>query len=252
MGVATIAVNVFIQTIADKTGYIDSPEAKFAEETLYLPDSFWCFDPMTVETEPNELPALTAGHVTFGCTNNFGKITGLTLDLWSAVMNAVPGSTLLLRAPSEGARRRVLDRLAQNGISRERVEFAGKLPRQDYWKFYHRIDINLDATPYNGHVTTMDSLYMGVPMVSLAGGMPLARAGYSILSNVGLGDFAAHERGRFVEIAVAAANDLTRLSELRATLRDRMKRSPMMDAAGFTRNIEKLYRQAWRKWCANR
>ena len=233
--------------------YIDSPEAVFRETTLFLPDSFWCFDPEVAEevnAEVNPLPALAAGHVTFGCTNNFGKITNLTLDLWSEVLKAVPNSRLLLRAPTSRTRQRVLDRLVGNGIDSSRIEFGGKLPRQQYWELYHRIDVNLDATPYNGHVTTMDSAYMGVPMVSLAGEMPLARAGYSILSNLGLVDFVAHDPRQYVQIAARVAGDLARLSDLRSLLRGRIKASPLMDAPAFTRNIEGLYRQAWRQWCA--
>jgi predicted O-linked N-acetylglucosamine transferase (SPINDLY family) len=234
--------------------YIDHPNVVFRDKTMYMPDSFWCFDPMVVEeveAQVNPLPALTNGYITFGCTNNFGKITGLTLDLWSAILSAVPKSRLLLRAPTEQTRQRVLDRIAQSGVGSARIEFATKLPRQQYWELYNRIDINLDATPYNGHVTTMDSAYMGVPMVSLAGGMPLARAGFSILSNLGLCELVAHDPQTYVRIAVELANNLPRLSDLRAILRDRIKSSALMDAPRFTRNIEALYRQAWRQWCAS-
>src|SRR5258706_7728649 len=102
---------------------------------------------MGVGAGVKEPPARAVGHITFGCTNNFAKITGLTLDLWARVLTAVPGSRLLLRAPTEKARQRVLDRLASGGVDAAPLEFAGKLPRQQYWEVYHRIDINLDATP---------------------------------------------------------------------------------------------------------
>lgn len=230
--------------------FIDHPHAVFAEKTLCMPDSFWCYDPGTVDARPNELPARSAGYVTFGCTNNFAKISGLTLGLWARALTQVPGSRLLLRAPTENARRRVLDRLAAGGVDPARVEFAAKLPRQQYWEFYNRIDINLDATPYNGHVTTMDSLYMGVPMVSLAGGMPLARAGYSILSNVGLAELVAHDADGYVRTAVALADDPDRAAALRASLRDRIRASPLMDARRYTRNWEAHVRECWRAWCA--
>ena len=240
-----------MQRIGDR--FIDAPEAVFRDRTVHLPDSFWCFDPEVVEkveAEVNPLPALKAGYVTFGCTNNFGKITGLTLDVWAQILTSVPGSRLLLRAPTPRTRQRVVDRLARGGVDPARVEFAGKLPRQQYWELYNRIDINLDATPYNGHVTTMDSAYMGVPMVSLAGGVPLARAGYSILSNLGLPEFVAFDAPGYVRIAVEAAANLARLSDLRGSLRERIRSSPLMDAVRFTRNIEAIYRRAWREWCA--
>jgi protein O-GlcNAc transferase len=113
---------------------------------------------------------------------------------------------------------------------------------------YHRIDIGLDSFPYNGHTTSLDSFWMGVPVVTRVGQSAVSRAGWCQLSNLRLSELAGQTSDQFVRIAVELATDLPRLNELRATLRQRMERSPLMDAERFARNIEAAYRQMWRKW----
>ena len=123
-------------------------------------------------------------------------------------------------------------------------------PRRRYFGIYERIDVALDPFPYGGGTTTCDALWMGVPVVSLAGQTAVGRGGLSILSNVGLPELVAADAEQYVRIAVELAHDLSRLSELRATLRDRMQASPLMDAPRFARNVEAAYREMWRRWCA--
>jgi len=135
-------------------------------------------------------------------------------------------------------------------IGAERVEFAGFLPRWEYLELYHRIDLALDPFPCNGMTTTCDALWMGVPVVTLPGEMPVSRAGLSILSTVGLAELAASSEEDYVRIAVELVADLPRLAELRATLRPRMQASPLMDAPRFARNVEAAYRLMWKRWCA--
>jgi len=115
---------------------------------------------------------------------------------------------------------------------------------------YHRIDVVLDSFPYNGHTTSLECFWMGVPVVTLMGETVVSRAGWCQLSNLGLGELAAQTPGQFVSIAVKLADDLPRLQELRSTLRGRMERSPLMDAPKFARSIEAAYRQMWRTWSA--
>jgi protein O-GlcNAc transferase len=114
---------------------------------------------------------------------------------------------------------------------------------------YRGIDILLDTFPYNGHTTSFDALWMGVPVVSLAGSTAVSRGGLSILSNIGLPDLVASTPEQYVRIAAALAHDLPRLTNLRSTLRERMERSPLMDAPRFACNVESAYREMWRKWC---
>jgi predicted O-linked N-acetylglucosamine transferase (SPINDLY family) len=116
-------------------------------------------------------------------------------------------------------------------------------------RLYQQIDIALDPFPCGGGITTCDALWMGVPVVSLVGNTAVGRAGFSILSNVGLPELAARDTEQYVDIAVAMAQDLPRLADLRTTLRDRMRNSPLMDASRFARNVEAAYRAMWCRWC---
>src|SRR5262249_34265245 len=145
-------------------------------------------------------------------------------------------------------RHEVLNQL--EGISPGRIELVEKRPRLEYLRLYHRIDLCLDTFPYNGHTTTLDAYWMGVPTISFCGTTAVSRAGFSQASNLRLTDLVATTPDQFIKIAVALAGDLPRLRDLRSTLRQRMETSPLMDGKRFARDIEKVYRELWRKWCA--
>jgi predicted O-linked N-acetylglucosamine transferase (SPINDLY family) len=162
----------------------------------------------------------------------------------------VDRSRLLILADKGSNRDRTLEFFASEGVSGDRIEFLGHRPRMQYLELYHQIDIGLDTFPANGHTTSMDSFWMGVPVVTLAGQAAIGRGGVSILSNLSLPELIAQTADEFVTIAVAMANDLNRLSSLRSTLRERMQRSPLMDAPRFARYIEAVYRTMWQHWCA--
>jgi protein O-GlcNAc transferase len=225
----------------------DQTDAESTEKSVRLPHTFWCIDPeaMGLGQMPavNELPALTAGHVTFGCLNNFCKINQPLLHLWASVLDAVPGSRMLILAPP-GARRHWVCQ-----ILGDRVEFVSRQVRMEYLKFYNRIDLGLDTLPYNGHTTSLDSLWMGVPVVTCVGRTVVGRAGLSQLSNVSLPELAATTPEQFIELAVKLAADLPALADVRRSLRRRMQASALMDAAGFARDIESAYRRMWLTWC---
>jgi protein O-GlcNAc transferase len=235
--------------------YLDPPavrqdESYYSEQSVHLAQTYWCYRPL-IQTPPlNPLPALQAGYITFGCMNNFSKVTAPTLAAWSRVLQAVPRGRLVLHALAGSHRDRVRDYFAQHGVSPERLTFADKVSTEDYFRFYEQIDVALDPFPYGGGTTTCDALWMGVPVVSLAGRTGVGRGGVSILSNVSLPDLVARDTEQYVRIAVALAGDLPRLSNLRATLRERMKGSPLMDAPSFARDVEAAYRLMWRRWCA--
>jgi predicted O-linked N-acetylglucosamine transferase (SPINDLY family) len=164
-------------------------------------------------------------------------------------LKSLPQARLLLHANSGSHRDGVRTLFAEHGVAAERLTFADRVSRAEYSRLYHRIDVALDPFPYGGGTTTCDALWMGVPVVSLAGQTAVGRGGFSILSNVGLADLVAYDPKQYVRIAVELANDLPRLCELRATLRDRMQRSPLMNAPRFARNVEAAYREMWRRWC---
>ncbi|HEU5076076.1 MAG TPA: tetratricopeptide repeat protein [Polyangiaceae bacterium] len=230
--------------------YLDPPRAPlpYSETSLWLPHTFWCYDPLTREPPVNELPALASGHVTFGCLNNFMKVHRGVLELWARVLGRVPRSQLLLRAPLGWARSFSLEVLDAAGITSDRVEFVDVQAHEAYLETYHRIDIALDTFPYNGHTTSLDAFWMGVPVTTLVGDTIVGRAGLCQANNLGLPELVAHGSEEFVEIGVGLANDLVRLRALRSGLRQRILDSPLMDAPRFTRDLESLYRKAWQDW----
>jgi predicted O-linked N-acetylglucosamine transferase (SPINDLY family) len=229
--------------------YLDPPgmnDSFYSERSVRLPHSFWCYYTEGDRPPLNPLPALERGFVVFGCLNNHVKVNAEVLALWKRVMEAVPNSKLLLAAPHGEHRKRVC---SQMQLEEGRVQFAGKLPREAYLETYQLIDICLDTFPYNGHTTSLDSFWMGVPVVTLCGRSAVSRAGFSQASNLGLTELVANTPDEFVRIATELAENFARLSEIRGTLRQKMLRSPLMDAVGFTRGIEWAFREMWREWC---
>jgi predicted O-linked N-acetylglucosamine transferase (SPINDLY family) len=233
--------------------YLDPPgadESICSEKTVRLPNTFWCYDPQIGRELPiSTLPAMGGNVITFGCLNNFCKTNDAILNLWANMLREIRGSRLLLLAHEGSHRQRTMHRLGQVGIDPSRIEFVSPRPRREYLELYHRIDIGLDSFPYNGHTTSLDSFWMGVPVVTLMGETAVSRAGWCQLSNLRLPELAARTPEQFVEIAVALAGDLPRLQALRASLRQRMENSPLMDAPKFAREMEAAYRSIWRTWC---
>ena len=237
-------------THADPPG---TTEHLHTEQLVRLPDCAWCFRPSDHSPPVGSPPTARSGHITFGCFNARPKITAEMLDLWSNLLLEAPGSRLLLKNPGFGdpsVQLRTRELLAKAGVAHERVELLGRVPTvAEHLAQYGRVDIALDTFPYNGTTTTCDALWMGVPVVTLAGRTHAARVGVSLLSNVGLPELIAANAGDYIRIAVHLAADTTRLAELRAMLRERMASSPLMDAPRFARNVEHAYREMWRAWC---
>lgn len=228
---------------------IPDSELRSAEQ-IYLIDSFWCYGPSDSEVAIHALPTQSSGRIAFGCLNNFCKVNEPMLKLWARVLKQTEDSTLTILTDEGRHRQRVLEILMQEGIETRRVEFVSPRPRRQYLELYHGLDIVLDTFPYNGHTTSLDALWMGVPVVSLVGQRAVSRAGLSQLTNLGLSELVACTEEDYVRIATRLAGDLPRLAELRRTLRPHMEKSVLMDAPRFARQIESAYRAMWRKWCA--
>jgi predicted O-linked N-acetylglucosamine transferase (SPINDLY family) len=230
----------------------DAAWSESVETPIRLPDSWFCFAPIEAP-EPTVVPALRTGQITFGSLNNFCKINEGVLRLWASALQAVEGSRLLLSCPAGSTQSRVRDYFAGHGIAADRLELVARTAtRTEYLELYQQIDIGLDSFPYHGGTTTCEALWMGVPVVSLAGQTAVSRLGLSVLTNVGLPELVALSEDEYVRIAVKLARDLPRLEDWRAKLRSRMQASPLMDAPRFARNVENAYRAMWRKWCAVR
>jgi protein O-GlcNAc transferase len=239
--------------LADPPGLTDPFHS---EKLLRLPKTGWCFALPVNTPEVGPLPASQGRPICFGSFNRLAKISPRTLDLWAAVLRGIPNSRLMVKdrlLNEEGIREYFQKNFNARGIGPERLEFVGpKSDRAEHFQSYGRADIALDPFPYHGTTTTCEALWMGAPMVTLAGATHVSRVGVSLLTNVGLPEMVAGSEEEYVAIAAGLANDLPRLAEIRRTLRDRMKSSPLMDGRQFARDVEGAYRDAWRSWCGSR
>jgi len=233
--------------------FLDPPDSNtevYSEETIRLPDSFWCYDPLTDLPDVSSLPALASGTITFGCLNHFRKVNDGVLRLWTKLLAALPESRLMLLAPGGTARDRVRSIFEQGGVKLDRLEFVERCGRLEYLRKYRELDLCLDTFPSNGHTTSLDALWMGVPTVTLAGETAVGRAGVCQAMNLALPELVTRTPEQYVRVASSLAADLERLAELRRTLRGRLQQSPLMDGPRFARNLESVYRAIWRRFCA--
>jgi predicted O-linked N-acetylglucosamine transferase (SPINDLY family) len=235
-------------------GFADPPgltEALHTEKLIRMPDVYMVFTAPVGSPEVNELPAALSGHVTFGSFNAVTKITPVVVKLWSRILSALPSARLLVAAlPAANVHERIRALFAAEGIEASRLDLRGRVPRHEFLALHHETDIALDPFPFTGTTTTCHSLWMGVPVVTLAGETHAARVGASFLTNAGLPELVAGSADQYVEIALALARDTQRLAALRGTLRRRMLDSPLMDARTFTGHLEARYRHMWQDWCA--
>lgn len=223
------------------------------ERVLRMPDSAWCFRPPQDAPHPAPLPAAKNGTITFGSCRALAALSNHSIALWARVLRALPGSRFVLLDRGvrgvRGVAALLCERFRAEGVNPARTEFFEPDPMTSAMPLYDRIDITLDAFPGAGIATTLESLWMGVPVVTLAGGTEASRSGASILAMNGMRDLIAGSDEEYERIAVALAADLQRLTLLRGELRRRLADSPLMDARRFASNLEMLYRQAWRERC---
>jgi len=234
--------------IADPTTLPPPEQARFTERILYLPQTRLCFAQPDVDIGVAELPALSAGHVTFCCFNTLSKLNDAVLDLWARVLHAVERSVLFLKARqfhSTALRERIATRFSALGIDRARLQFEPGSPRAEYLAAYHRADIALDPFPFAGGTTTAEALWMGVPVLTLAGERLVARQGAGLLAPAGLHDWIARDADDFVARAARHAADPLRLQALRQRLRAQVLASPIFDAQRFARDFEVALQRAW-------
>jgi predicted O-linked N-acetylglucosamine transferase (SPINDLY family) len=172
--------------------------------------------------------------------------------LWSEILRALPEARMLLKSASlddRGVQDDYARLFALHGVARERVCFVGRSTYPEHLEMHRDIDIALDPYPYNGGATTLDALWMGIPVVTLRGERFVSRFGVSILSNIGLPHLIAESPQEYAAKAIALAGDVEHLTQLRGSLRERLSRSPLCDGAGFARDLEALYRRMWKAWC---
>jgi predicted O-linked N-acetylglucosamine transferase (SPINDLY family) len=224
-------------------------EQYYTETLVRLPRSFFCYLPSSDAPAIGPLPMVDNGFVTFGSFNAYSKVTTQVLATWARLLHAVPRSRLVILANAAPS---LIERIAAffegAGIGADRLTIADRRPRNRYLELIDRTDIALDPFPFNGHTTTCDALWQGVPVVALAGQTYASRFGSSAHVNLGLRELVSTSPDEYVEIAARLAGDVDKLAHLRFTLRDRMASSALLDFAGFARNLEAAYRQMWTTW----
>lgn len=249
----TTGVAAIDYLIADHWTLPASQELDFTEKIWRLPETRLCFTPPALSVLVSQLPAIQHDGLTFGCFNNLSKMTEDVVALWARVLNAVPHSRLFLKSPQlseAGVRRNVSDAFAACGVEPAQLILEGLSSRAAYLACYQRVDIALDPFPYTGGTTTVEALWMGVPVLTLQGERFLARQGVGLLMNAGLADWIAFDADDYVKRAVQHAQDLPALARLRAGLRQQVLASPVFDAFSFARHFETALRGMWRTWCA--
>lgn len=224
----------------------------YTEELVHLPEPFTCYSFTDLGLPVSKLPAEQNGFITFGSFKNNCKINSQVISLWSRVMQANDNSRLLLRfakGNNQNIRDHYLRQFERFGITPGRIEISGWMDYHEHLRQYDKVDICLDTFPFNGHTTTCDALWMGVPVISLVGDSFASRLGLSLLSSLGLEFFAAETPEEYVAKATALAHNPQAIAKFRVSMRDRILSSGLYDSKQFASGMENAYRKMWRRWC---
>ena len=217
----------------------------FSEKIWQLPETYLCFTPPDLDLKVAPLPACSNGFVTFGCFNKISRMTDEMVSLRAEILHAVPGSKLFLKDKQldiESGRNRVLSRFAAVDIAADRLILEGISPREEYLECYSRVDIALSPFPYGGGTTSVEGLWMGVPVITKKGSHFLSHLGESLAHNSGLPDWIASDEDEYVAKAVAYASNLASLSDLRNRMRERILGTPLFDIPRFALHFEQAVR----------
>lgn len=224
------------------------------ETLVRMPHGFLCYKPLDDCPDVGGPPQARNGHITFGCFNNSTKVNNNVLDAWCGILTDMPDARMLLKSRQlhgPGLHKRFREEFARRGVDPDRVEMLGRVNSTfDHLALYRRVDIALDTFPYNGTTTTCEALWMGVPVIALAGDRHAGRVGVSLLHGIGLDELIAASPDEYRRLANDLARDSDRLVAYRSTLRPRMRDAPLTNAASFARDIEAAFRDMWKKWCA--
>lgn len=244
-GLSTIDYRITDQW-ADPTGH----EQYYTEKLYRLAEGFLCYKPYNNAPPVSDLPVKTNRYITFGSFNNFPKISSMTIKLWAHILQKVPHSKLFLKTKPLNAcsvQKRVLEQFAHYGISDNRLILSGHSGSfEEHLREYHKVDIALDPYPYHGTTTTCEALWMGVPVITLAGARHASLVGVSILHSIGLTGMIAYTPQQYISIASFLAGNIDALTKLRSGLRQIMATAPLCNAKSFTKNLESAYREMWK------
>jgi protein O-GlcNAc transferase len=250
---ATTGLASIDYVIADRHVLPFDESSQFVEAPWHLPDSYLCFTPPPFDIEVGPLPAGEHGAITFGCFNHLVKLNDAVVALWSRVLDAVPGSRLLLKTrqlDDPVVQRATLERFAAHGIDGARLMLEGQSPRAELLAAYQRVDIALDPFPYAGGTTSVEALWMGVPVLTRRGERFLSHVGESIVNTAGLPEWIAADDADYLNKAVRFSAQRDELAALRNTLRERLLASPLCDAPRFARHLEDAFHGMWARHAA--
>lgn len=221
----------------------------FTEKLLRLPQSHFCYTPPASMPECEAAPYLKNGYITFGSFNNFSKVTDKVLRVWFEIMKRVQGSKLVLKSSvfaTDDAKNQILKRMYKVGFTQEQLDLRPET--MPYLPEYNDIDIALDTFPYPGGGTTCEALYMGVPVITLAGKRHGSRFGYSLLKNIKLEECIAFSKAEYIQKAVKLANHMDKLIEIRKNLRKKMQNSAVMNGLQYVADVEQAYEAIWTRY----
>lgn len=239
--------------ISDPVTILPGEERWFSEQIVRLPTGRFCYEPPSFAPDVASLPALRNGFITFGSFNKRLKITPETVSLWSSVITTVQGSHMILKTvalATESVKQDLLEQFKKHGVAPERIEIRKESPHPQMLAEYGDIDISLDTFPFNGGATTCESLWMGVPVLTLTGRTPISRQSASILASCGLEYMlVAHSRKEFLHKVQNLVSDLDVLSGKRETLRSQVSTSTLCNSRLFVHHLEREYRTMWHAWC---
>jgi predicted O-linked N-acetylglucosamine transferase (SPINDLY family) len=247
---ATTGVNEIDYILGDPYAMPKEEAHHFTEKIWHLPESFLCMTEPKNGLEVKKLPALSNNFITFGCFNNISKMNDKVIEVRSKILKAVPNSKLFLKSKELGViseQKIILDRFLKFGISKDRLIFEKSSQRDEYFKSYNKVDIALSPFPYGGVTTSIDGLWMGVPVLSRKGDKFLSHVGETIAYNCGLENWIANSDDEYISKAIEFSADLKTLSNLREVMREKVLNSPIFNSKRFSRNFEKGLWDMWKK-----
>ena len=253
----TTGVDAIDYILCDDWTLPQEEESHFVEKPWRLPNTWLCFSPPDYDIDAGPLPAIKNSRITFGCFNNLMKLNSTVIKVWSDILLAIPGSRLFLKTTlldNIHVREKILSSFEMNGVKRNRLLLEGHSERKDLLASYQKVDIALDPFPFPGGISSMEAMWMGVPVLSLRGDKFVSHVAESTLHNIGLPNWIADNPEDVITKAKGFTSDLAVLSELRKSLRSRLLRSPLCDSEVFAQNLNNAFKEMWRIWCdqANR
>ena len=231
--------------------YVDKDDKLSSETLIQMPNSFFCYQPLSESPPINELPMLKNGYPTFGSLNSYMKFSPFILKLWAKILHVLPQAKLVVQNQAFQERETFSSfekRMEQLGVDPQRIILMNYALPPGYLETYHHIDIALDTYPFNGGTTTCEALWMGIPVLSLKGQRQVSRLGLSILSSIGLSEWVAETPQEYIEKCLYMVHHQDFLQHLRQSMRERLYTSPLMEASSFTRCLEDIYRKVTNQW----